>query len=176
MLRQRLGYAYGGKDNVKLETDKMRILVAEEDMVQRLILHEYLEMGSRFEIVEATGVYHLLSLCESPLSRVGFVLLDMEWSRVDGVEMILEIRKRNPSLPILGMTDRRADFYDDVRLRRTVVGFIPKPFAPQHLHRSIQAVLKAQEKKRRALPVKNSPPQLEIRSDVFLRPRSGIHG
>ena len=166
-----------GRETVKTVSDKTRILVAEEDPIQRLLLQEYLEIGNRFDVLEVTGVYQLLSFCESPLSHIGLVLLDMEWTKVDGIEMILEIRKRNPSLPILGMTDRRADFYSDTRLRNVVVGLIPKPFAPQHLHRSIQAVLRTKDQKKRVPVTRISPAQSEkIHPEFFLSPKGGIHG
>ena len=120
-----------------------RILLVEGDPVQRLLIREYLEMGGRFKVQECKGPFHPLSNCESPLYDLSLILLDMEWSKADGVELILEIRKRNPRLPILGMTDRQADLYGEPRLRGSTIGFIRKPFSPFHLHRSISATLKA---------------------------------
>ena len=123
---------------------KTRLLLAEEDLIQRLMIREYLEIFSQYEILEAHGIFHLLATCESSLSRIGIILLDMEWTRVDAVDLILEIRRRNPALPILGMTDRQADLYEDARLRGlSRVGFVPKPFSSNHLQRSIKAVLSA---------------------------------
>lgn len=123
---------------------RTRLLLAEEDPIQRLMIREYLELFPQYEVQEANGTFHILATCESSLSRIGLILLDMEWSRVDGVDLILEIRRRNPALPILGMTDRPADLYEDVRLRgMTRVGFVPKPFSSNHLQRSIKAVLSA---------------------------------
>ena len=120
-----------------------RILLVEGDPVQRFLIREYLEMFGRYKVQESKGPFHLLSNCESPLCDLSLILLDMEWSKADGVELVLEIRKRNPRLPILGMTDRQADLYGEPRLRGSRVGFIRKPFSPFHLHRSIAATLKA---------------------------------
>ena len=120
-----------------------RILLVEGDPLQRQLIREYLKIVSRYKVQESKGLFHLLSACESPLSDLSLVLLDMEWSRVDGVDLILEIRKRNPWLPILGMTDRQADLYGEPRLRGCSIGFIRKPFSPHHLHRSITATLKS---------------------------------
>jgi DNA-binding response OmpR family regulator len=120
-----------------------RILLIEGDPLQRQLIREYLEIVGQYKVQESKGLFHLLSACESPLSGLSLVLLDMEWSRVDGVDLILEIRKRNPRLPILGMTDRQADLYGEPRLRGCSIGFIRKPFSPYHLHRSITATLKS---------------------------------
>jgi two-component system response regulator FlrC len=137
-----------------IEGNKKRILLVEGDPVQRLLIQEYLENFSRYKVLEAKGLFHLLATCESPLSGLSLVLLDMEWSRTDGVDLILEIRKRNPGLPILGMTDRQADLYGNPRLRGCSIGFIRKPFSQYHLHRSITATLKAHS----AGPIKRSHP------------------
>lgn len=126
------------------EPKSLRVMVADEDEVQRLMIREYLEIVGPYDVLESHGLYHLLAACESALPRIGLVILDMEGSRVDGVDLVLEIRRRNPTLPILGMTDRQADLYEDARLRgQPLVGLIPKPFSPHHLHRSIKAVLRA---------------------------------
>ncbi len=122
---------------------KLRVLIVEGDPVQAQLLREYLEYVGPYEVLEVKGVHHLLATCESLLRWPAFLLLDMDWSRVDGVDLILEIRKRNSWLPILGMTDRQADLYSDRRLRGHSFGFIRKPFSPFHLHRSIRATLKA---------------------------------
>ncbi len=123
--------------------NRKRILLVEEDPVQRLLIREYLETFGQYQVQESRGLFHLLSTCESPLSGLSLVLLDMEWSRADGVDLMVEIRKRNPRLPILGMTDRQADLYGDPRLWGYSNGFISKPFSPYHLHRSIAATLRA---------------------------------
>lgn len=127
-----------------MEPKTIRVMVADEDEVQRLMIREYLEIVGPYDVLESQGPYHLLAACESALPGVGLVILDMEGARVDGVDLVLEIRQRNPTLPILGMTDRQADLYDDNRLRsHSLIGLIPKPFSPYHLHRSIKAVLRA---------------------------------
>jgi DNA-binding NtrC family response regulator len=129
---------------MNIQGTKKRILLVEGDPIQRMLLQEYLESVTLYEVLKPKGVFELLSASESPVCRLSLVLLDMEWHRVDGVDLVLEIRKRNPRLPILGMTDRQADLYDDRRLRGLSVAFIRKPFSPYHLHRSISATIKAQ--------------------------------
>lgn len=122
-------------------TDRIRILLLEEDVIQRQIIREYLGMDPRLDVLVAKGAFHALALCESSLPGISLALLDMEYSKVDGVDLILSLRRANPRLVILGMTDRRPEMFSDSRLRRTRAGFISKPFSPFHLHRSIAALL-----------------------------------
>ncbi len=126
-----------------LELGKMGVLLIEEDPIQRLIVREYLEIGNRYSVLEMLSLYSILATCENPMPDMGIVLVDMDWSRVDTVDMILEIRRRNHLLPILGMSDCPSDLYGDSRLRGCPFGFIPKPFSPFQLNRSITATLRA---------------------------------
>ena len=108
-----------------------RVLLVEEDDLQRQMIREYLKFMGPYEVLEPGGPYHFLAFCENPMPGTLLVLLDMEWSRVDGVDYGSRIRKRNPILPILGMTDKQADLYCDPRLiGQPIIGLIPKPFLP----------------------------------------------
>jgi len=148
-----------------IEAVNLRVLLVEEDPIQRLIISEYLEIGNRYSVVEMLSLFKILAMCESPLPDLGLVLLDMDWSRVDGVDLILEIRRRNPSIPILGMTEKASELYEDRRLRGCPVGFIPKPFSPFHLNRSIAATLRAYaEKEYRREKRSRTPPTAGIGS------------
>ena len=121
-----------------VEPFRVRVLLFEEDPMERLLLREYLET-SRFQILETQGTPQAFS---TPLLGVSIVLLDMDGTQVDGVNLILDIRRRNPNVPILGMTDRQADLYNDPRLRGCSIAFIQKPFSVRRLHRSLAAALK----------------------------------
>ena len=128
------------------KSERMRVLLAGEDDFQRQLIREYLEGFHRFDILEAQEAGLLLSLCQRPLSGISVVLLDMDWCRLDGIELILEIKRRDRTLPILGMTDHSVHPSKDPRLQGvSFLEFIPKPFAPHHLNRSVQAVLNARE-------------------------------
>jgi two-component system response regulator FlrC len=128
---------------MRVETIKTRVLLAEEDIVQRLLIREYLEMEGRYEISETDGVHPLLDLCKSGLFRDALLLLDMQWSKADGVDVILEIRKRNPGITILGMLDHRSRGPGNAHLNKLRFGLLYKPFSPLYLHRNMNAILKA---------------------------------
>lgn len=133
-----------------------RILLVEGDPVQKMLLREYLEYVNGFHVVEPQGAFHVLSLCEYDRLCPDLILLDMEWARAEGVSLCLEIWKRSPDAPVLGMTDRQTELYDDKRLRGRPIALIRMPFSPPQLHRSIAALVKAKAireavRKRKAL-------------------------
>ncbi len=121
---------------------KLCILLFEDDPFQREVIREYLDMEGRYLVYEAKGIYHALAICECAHPSVDVVLLDMAMTRVDMVDLVLAIRDRRPDMAILGMTDCPADLYEEPRLRASRAGFIPKPFNPFRLDRSIQAVIR----------------------------------
>ncbi len=121
---------------MKAESITTRILLAEEDIIQRLLIQEYVEIERRYEVLETDGIQPLLDLCGSRLSRGALILLDMRWSKAGEVDVILEIRKRNPKIPILGMTDHLPGFPEESRLRKLRIGLLHKPFSALRLHRS----------------------------------------
>lgn len=141
-----------------------RILLVEGDPVQKMLLREYLEYVTGFNVVEPQGAFHVLSLCEYDRLCPDLILLDMEWARAEGISLSLEIWKRNPDVPVLGMTDRQTELYDDKRLRGCPIALIRKPFSPHQLHRSIAAMLKS--KAIRAVVKERG---------ALLRARSGLH-
>jgi DNA-binding response OmpR family regulator len=125
----------------------VKIVLVEGEPVQRMLLREYLEYVNGFQVDEPEGAFHLLSLCEYDRSCPDLILLDMEWPRVEAISLSLEIWKRNPNVPVLGMTDRQTELYEDKRLAGRPIALIRKPFSPLQLHRSISAMLKAKAQK-----------------------------
>ncbi|MEO7425744.1 MAG: response regulator [Fibrobacteria bacterium] len=142
------------------KTPQTRILLVEGDPVQRMLLREYLEYVTGFNVVEPHGAFHVLSLCEYDRLCPDLILLDMEWAKAEGIPLCLEIWKRNPDVPVLGMTDRQTELYDDKRLHGHPIALIRKPFSPPQLHRSIAAMLRAKAIRAR---------------EALLRARSGLH-
>jgi DNA-binding response OmpR family regulator len=146
------------------KTETPRILLVEGEPVQKMLLREYLEYVTGFQVMEPEGAFHLLSLCEVDRFCPDLVLLDMEWPRVEGISLSVEIWKRNPEVPVLGMTDRQTELYEDKRLRGRPIALIRKPFSPYQLHRSIGAMLKAKAIRAAARE-----------QEALLRARSRVH-
>ena len=125
------------------QTRVVRGLIVEGDPRIRSLLKDYLQSVVRFETMMVEDPFHLLALCESLPDQPTILLLDMEWSRVEGPVVIREVRKRAPWISILGMTSRQTELIEDPIIRKHSVGLIPKPLSPYHLQRSLNAVLAA---------------------------------
>jgi CheY-like chemotaxis protein len=119
------------------------VLLVEGNPLHRAPMRTFLESLGRYSVKIPDGPFHILLECEARAHRPSVLLLDMEWHAVDTVEFIREIRRRNPWLPILGMTERQVDLNGDTRLRGYSVGFLRKPFSPFQLQRSIEATLRS---------------------------------
>lgn len=128
---------------MSVKRGKIRMLLAEADAFHRQMLREYLEIRTRYEILEAGCTKDLFLICLESPPGLAVVLLDMDWPREDGLNLISEIRRCNSTIPILGMTEGRTELFSrNSRLRGlSFVEFIPKPIAPAPLHKSIKDLL-----------------------------------
>ncbi|HKP96125.1 MAG TPA: hypothetical protein VJ385_10240 [Fibrobacteria bacterium] len=123
------------------ESAKTQVLLAEEDVVQRTLIREYLRMESRYEVLDTEGIRPLLDLCAVVRFRNAVVLLDMRWSKAGKTDVVLEIRKRNPGMRILGLMDRDGGASAKSYLGMLRFGILFKPFSADRLHRSLAAIL-----------------------------------
>lgn len=103
-----------------------RALVVDDEETIRKVAAKILE-SIGFMVVQAADGYEALELLKED-SNYAFVLLDMTMPRVDGIEVLHEIRKHYPTMKVLftsGFSER------DLNRRFHQVspdGFIPKPF------------------------------------------------
>lgn len=126
---------------MRRESVKIRVLLAEEDPVQRLILREYLDMDGRYEVSEPESIRQLLELGESGRFGDAILLLDLKWSRMGRVDVIRDTRKRNPGIRILGLADRNDRIPEITSPGSLYKGILYKPFPPSRLHRRMAAML-----------------------------------
>lgn len=67
-------------------------------------------------------------------NRFDLVVTDINMPRMNGLELILEIRRQNCNIPILALTTEFTDIIREQGRRAGVNGWIVKPFkAPQFL-------------------------------------------
>jgi two-component system, cell cycle sensor histidine kinase and response regulator CckA len=103
-----------------------RALVVDDEETIRKVAAKILE-SIGFSVVQAVDGYEALELLKAD-SNYAFVLLDMTMPRVDGIEVLHEIRRHYPKMKVLftsGFSER------DLNRRFHQVspdGFIPKPF------------------------------------------------
>ena len=120
-----------------------RVLVIDDEETIRRVAVKILE-SMKFEVDQAQDGQEALELLEKNSDYV-FVLLDMTMPRVDGIEVLYEIRKLYPKIKVLftsGFSER------DLSRRFHQVspdGFIAKPFRVDLLVEKVIAIL-SQEK------------------------------
>lgn len=114
------------------------VLVVEDDGAIRRGVADALAFAG-FRVVEAgDGVSGL----EAAMGAVDLVLLDILMPKMDGMEVLGEIRRVRPALPVIMLT-AKGEEEDRVRgLRAGADDYIVKPFSAQELIARTEAVLR----------------------------------
>ena len=110
------------------------VLLAEDDADLREALVDTLKLAG-YAVVEAVDGSSALTQLEK--HRVGIVVSDIQMQPVDGFQLLLDVRRRYPHLPVLLMTA-----YGDIEraveaMRHGAVHYLTKPFEPDRLLQEI---------------------------------------
>lgn len=70
------------------------------------------------------------------------MLLDIKMPKVSGIEILKQIKKLKPSLPVIIVTGYQSVETAQEALKNGAADYIPKPFDTKHILNSIEAVLK----------------------------------
>jgi DNA-binding response OmpR family regulator len=116
-----------------------RIVVVEDEPAIRRGVSDALR-ASHYEVAEAgDGVS---GLAEAIRNDVDLVLLDLLLPRRDGLEVLSELRRIRPALPVIVLTARGSE---DDRVRGLKMGaddYVVKPFSARELLARVEAVLR----------------------------------
>jgi DNA-binding response OmpR family regulator len=114
------------------------VVVEDEDAIRRGIVDALRISG--FEPVEAAD--GVVGLREARRAGVDLVLLDLLLPKMDGFEVLGELRQTNPALPVIILTARGSED-DRVRgLRAGADDYVVKPFSARELLARVDAVLR----------------------------------
>jgi len=107
-----------------------RILVAEDDPLVRRLLLRCLEVGGYDADAADDGAQAI-----TKLSRGGWdvVVTDYAMPRANGLEVIAAARRLDPTLPCVVVTALHDVELAMDAMSEGAVGFVPKPFKPEHL-------------------------------------------
>jgi PAS domain S-box-containing protein len=118
---------------------KARILVAEDNLVNQIMINKFLTKWGVMEVVMANDGREAIR--EFEIHDFNMILLDLQMPELDGFAVAQYIRShRDPSkrnIPIIALT---ASSLIDVKVQLEEVGmddFIPKPFNPDNLYSKI---------------------------------------
>jgi DNA-binding response OmpR family regulator len=116
-----------------------RIVVVEDEQPIRRGVVDALR-ASGYEVVEAADGERGLE--ESVRLRIDLVLLDLLLPKQDGLQVLAELRKVRPTLPVIILTARGGE-EDRVRgLRMGADDYVVKPFSARELLARVEAVLR----------------------------------
>ena len=111
---------------------KKRILVVEDQLDNRLILHDLLT-NAEFDIVEAENGEEAISCAKA--SRPDLILMDIQLPILDGYEATRRL-KADPdlkSIPIIVVTSYALSGDEDKARRAGCDDYVAKPFSPRQL-------------------------------------------
>ena len=119
--------------------NKIKLVIAEDDMFNRLLVVSMLAKNKDIEVLEAKdGEEALAILLEK---KVDIALLDINMPKLDGLETIKKIRKIESISDIPIMVISSDDTEEKQSLALGANAFIPKPFNIKELEQQIYDVL-----------------------------------
>ncbi|AWM36571.1 Phosphate regulon transcriptional regulatory protein PhoB [Gemmata obscuriglobus] len=118
---------------------KARIVVVEDEPAIRRGVSDALRL-SGYEVTEAAD--GATGLREAGAAGVDLVLLDIMLPKRDGLEVLSELRRTNPTRPVVLLTARGSE---DDRVRGLKMGaddYVVKPFSAKELIARVEAILR----------------------------------
>ena len=142
---------------------KLRVLVAEDNVVNQALAVRLLEKQGHTVVVAANGKEALAILDNSAGRAFDCVLLDVQMPELDGFEVTAAIRRQEEHtgrhLPIIAMTAHALKGDRERCLAAGMDGYISKPIQPLELFEVIESVLPPAEKREEPRGAKDSPSQ-----------------
>ncbi|MFT4543382.1 MAG: DNA-binding response OmpR family regulator [Planctomycetota bacterium] len=148
-----------------MSSTRKKVLVVEDDDAIRRGLVDSLRFAG-FDVIEAADGH----LARAPMlgSSIDLCLLDVMLPGPDGFQLLQELRRSRPRLPVIMLTARGAE-EDRVRgLREGADDYVVKPFSSTELIARVEAVL------RRSAERPQDVKQLRIEQTVVQMERSQI--
>ncbi|MDP2210194.1 MAG: DNA-binding response regulator [Candidatus Aquicultor primus] len=126
---------------IKEKTRTIRILLAEDHVLVRESLREYLEKDPDLEVVgEAGDGEQMVALAEE--LQPDIIVADVSMPKVNGIEATKRIKEKNINIPILILTAYDADQYIFSLLEAGAAGYLLKDISGKELIDSIRRVSK----------------------------------
>ncbi|MCK4340180.1 MAG: response regulator transcription factor [Phycisphaerae bacterium] len=118
---------------------RRRILVIEDDAAIRLGIVDALESAGYETLEAARGDEG----CELAVQReFDLLLLDLVLPRMDGMDILREVRRARPTLPVIILTARGEETDRLEGFRRGADDYVVKPFSVKELLARVEAVLR----------------------------------
>lgn len=137
---------------------KKNILIIDDEKIFLELLESYFE-ALGYEVTTSLSGQHILKLLFGQSFDV--VLVDVWMADKSGVEVLKEIKKVNPKLPVVLMTGYTASSLKASLEGLDVAGFVTKPFKLSELGELIERVISGEADNVSGVSVHESSPSLE---------------
>lgn len=134
----------------------IRVLVIEDDDALRETLAELLERRGYAPVLAGSGRDGVARVADD----IGAVLLDLRLPDIDGMDLMSEIRQRDPHLPIIVVTGFGSERRAVEALRHGAFNYIPKPVEGDEL---VEVLREATEKRRMHWEIRSLRARLDER-------------
>lgn len=123
-----------------------RVLVVDDDEGLRSLLEKFLSRQG-VEVVCAADVAEALTALEA--GPLDLVITDVVMPGRSGVDLLGEVRRRHPALPLVLMTGKPAVAMAVEGLRRGAADYLVKPFGLEKLLETVQAAIRDSRERQR---------------------------
>lgn len=118
------------------------ILVVEDSAVDRALLGSQLAKDPRWQIEFAEdGVEALQWIRSRPKALPDVIITDMQMPRMNGLELVHEVRQQFSQIPVLVITSEGSEEYAMQALRAGATSYSPKSMVRSDLHRTVAQIL-----------------------------------
>ena len=122
-----------------MDMEKMKILVVDDEIRMRKLVKDFL-VRSNYEVLEAEDGVQALDVFFAT-KGIAMVLLDVMMPKMDGYEVVREIRQYS-QVPIIMLTAKSEERDELLGFKLGVDEYIAKPFSPKILVARVEAVLR----------------------------------
>lgn len=124
----------------------LKVLVVEDQIeVRSMLRNMLLELGIN-QVFESSDGREALNFIDSAFDFVDVIICDWNMPKMNGVELLRQLRTVDPDLPFLMVTGR-SDMNSVVEAKSSgVTAYISKPFSPQQLEAKLRIILHRMDK------------------------------
>jgi two-component system, NarL family, invasion response regulator UvrY len=120
----------------------INILIADDNPVILSTLRKIITSHADFHIVcEATGGLQALEMVKDHLNEINIVVLDVNMPDMHGLEVLINLRKNYPQLPVLMLSGFSDSNYSSKCLKEGAAGFVGKEDASDLLPNAIRKII-----------------------------------
>jgi len=145
--------------NTEITNPAPRILVVDDDDTIRFLLMDTLGALGYKTLGAVNGEEALTKITQE---EVDLVVTDIRMPRLNGVDLLRQIKERVPDLPVLIITAYNYTYTKDQVLQSGADGFLAKPFRIGKIEEQIRSILKTKTDK---IPVVKEEPKLILVAD-----------